>query len=94
MYSTRVPDYVPRSSFTPPVIAKRSRAGRIALVATLAGFGLAALAVTNIAPSERSRVAETAENQAAPSVNEDYFPARFTIDAKASDASVVTYEHD
>ena len=94
MQSTRVPDYVPRTSCTKPVIGKRSRAGRFALVATLAGFGLAALAVTNIAPSERSRVAKPADIQAAPSEKEDYFPARFTIDAKASDASVVTYEHD
>ena len=91
MYSTRVPDYVPRSSFTPP---KRSRTGRIALVATLAGFGIAALAVTNIAPSELRRIATAAETQAAPAGNEDYFPARFTIDAKASEAGVVTYEHD
>ena len=91
MLSTRVPDYVPRTSCTPP---KRSRAGRIALVATLAGFGLAALAVTNIAPSELGRIATTAETQAAPSGNEDYFPARFTIDARANEAGIVTYEHD
>lgn len=72
-----------------------SPAGRLLLVAALAGFGLVALAVTSIGPSDRDRAAESAPATTAPApAAEKYFRARFLIDAKANKPGVVTYERD